>query len=221
MAQLDVSFGRVSTGDGGSTFTARSAGDDIRLYRYLNDGRQILADRVQYKSSSPWPDLGGTSDVPITRLAPDQLGSVATNWCAVEISANVHLTRGLFGFEFATIQDAAILGNRYMGLSLRQARWGDGDGRFDSQDVVQIFQLGKYETGEFADWLAGDWDGDGVFNTKDLLLAFQQGTYVANATVAASALTPAATSSVDALFALLDPDDKDDYFQRTKRGCQL
>ncbi len=51
------------------------------------------------------------------------------------------------------------------------------DGVFDSEDIIQVFQSGKYETGESATWGEGDWDDDGYFDTGDLLSAFQNGAY--------------------------------------------
>lgn len=54
----------------------------------------------------------------------------------------------------------------------------DGDQQFDSGDLVEVFQLGKYDTGEAADWREGDWNGDRVFDSSDLVAVFQAGTYL-------------------------------------------
>ncbi|MCA9147648.1 MAG: DUF5050 domain-containing protein [Planctomycetales bacterium] len=53
------------------------------------------------------------------------------------------------------------------------------DGRFDSQDIVAVFQAGEYEDQAVGNstWASGDWNGDGDFSTKDLVLAFQDGGY--------------------------------------------
>jgi hypothetical protein len=55
------------------------------------------------------------------------------------------------------------------------------DGRFNSSDLVAVFQAGKYENGipDSATFEEGDWNGDGVFSSRDLVFAFQQGNYVA------------------------------------------
>jgi hypothetical protein len=56
------------------------------------------------------------------------------------------------------------------------------DGRFDSTDLVMIFQYGLYE-GRLpgsARWSQGDWNCDGVFDSSDLVRAFQTGRYVLN-----------------------------------------
>jgi hypothetical protein len=47
------------------------------------------------------------------------------------------------------------------------------DGRFDSADLVMVFQQGKYGTAQDAVWADGDWDGDGDFDHEDLIAAFQ------------------------------------------------
>jgi hypothetical protein len=51
------------------------------------------------------------------------------------------------------------------------------DGVFDSGDLVQLFQVGVYESGDTAKWTTGDWNGDFKFDSSDLLLAFQEGCY--------------------------------------------
>jgi hypothetical protein len=53
------------------------------------------------------------------------------------------------------------------------------DGRFDSSDLVTIFQVGEYEdevplNSTFDE---GDWDNDGDFDSSDLIIAFQTGNY--------------------------------------------
>ena len=60
----------------------------------------------------------------------------------------------------------------------------NGDGYFDSADLVTVFQAGEYEDEIAANstFAEGDWDGDGDFTTADLVLAFQSGSYVTNAT---------------------------------------
>jgi hypothetical protein len=69
----------------------------------------------------------------------------------------------------------------------------DLDGVFDSADLMQVFQAGKYETLEAADWSTGDWNFDGVFDSQDLVTALQQGNY---ASAAAAKEVPFKGSSV-------------------------
>ena len=63
--------------------------------------------------------------------------------------------------------------------------YGDAnlDRRFNSGDLVQVFQSGEYEDAVLGNstWSEGDWDGDGDFTTSDLVLAFTSGSYVAAA----------------------------------------
>ena len=53
------------------------------------------------------------------------------------------------------------------------------DGKFDSSDLVQVFQVAEYEDNipRNSDWADGDWNGDNEFNSSDLVFAFQKGTY--------------------------------------------
>ena len=46
---------------------------------------------------------------------------------------------------------------------------------FNTTDLLQVFQAGKYENGEAAGWREGDWNGNGLFETGDLLRAFKDG----------------------------------------------
>ena len=52
------------------------------------------------------------------------------------------------------------------------------DGVFNSADLVAVFKIGKYESGESAIWQEGDWNSDQFFDSNDLVLAFQAGHYV-------------------------------------------
>ena len=59
----------------------------------------------------------------------------------------------------------------------------NGDGIFNSSDLVAVFQAGKYEddVADNASFAEGDWNGDGDFTTADLVFAFQNSNYVAAA----------------------------------------
>jgi hypothetical protein len=74
------------------------------------------------------------------------------------------------------------------------------DGFFNSSDLTQVFQAGKYEDAieDNATWEEGDWNNDGDFTTDDMILAFQMGTYAKSvAPTAVSALV----NAVDAVLA--------------------
>lgn len=86
-----------------------------------------------------------------------------------------------FSRTFDLNQDSIIdLEDRREWVVLLKGTWfGDAnlDGRFDSTDLVQVFQAGQYEDSlpGNATWQTGDWDGDGDFGSNDLVLAFQDG----------------------------------------------
>ena len=51
------------------------------------------------------------------------------------------------------------------------------NGEFNSGDMVRVFTVGKYETGQEAGWTQGDWNGDGIFDSSDMFAAFADGGY--------------------------------------------
>ena len=73
--------------------------------------------------------------------------------------------------------DVRVLVEDVLHTSIGDANW---DGRFDSSDLVAIFQVGEFEDGTAgnSNWSEGDWNGDGEFDTSDLVWAFQFGVYV-------------------------------------------
>ena len=51
------------------------------------------------------------------------------------------------------------------------------DNEFNSNDFVQVFVAGKYETAQLALWQEGDWDGKRTFDSGDFVAAFVDGGY--------------------------------------------
>ena len=68
----------------------------------------------------------------------------------------------------------------------------NGDKRFSSSDLILVFAAGKYELGEPATFVEGDWDDNGYFDSSDLILASSEGHFVAEARIASSDLAAAA-----------------------------
>lgn len=73
---------------------------------------------------------------------------------------------------------------------LSNTYFGDAnlDGEFNSGDMVQVFQAGKYELDVEAGWAQGDWTGDQRFDSGDLVAAFQDGGYELGARAALGAV---------------------------------
>ena len=65
----------------------------------------------------------------------------------------------------------------------RPAGDSNGDGRFDSADLVEVFQINEFEDdlNLNSTFVEGDWNNDGDFNSADLVFAFEGGTYVNDA----------------------------------------
>ena len=67
------------------------------------------------------------------------------------------------------------------------------DYTFDANDLVQLLQSGKYDTGTFADWSMGDFNNDGFFDRDDVVLMLQAGKYNQGSYSAVSAIPEPAT----------------------------
>jgi Ca2+-binding RTX toxin-like protein len=80
------------------------------------------------------------------------------------------------------------------------------DGVFNQDDLVQVFQAGKYSTGGSATWDEGDWNHDRVFDPGDLVAAFRAGGWNPNASSTAPNLT---ASLVDGVLAIKGSDQAD------------
>jgi hypothetical protein len=103
------------------------------------------------------------------------------------VPARRDLTLGEFGSLYALAdldgdEDFDIVSAEWWGVRWLENRLlGDanGDGRFDSADLVQILAAGKYEDDvpRNTTFDEGDWNGDGEFTTADLVLAMQTGQY--------------------------------------------
>ena len=76
----------------------------------------------------------------------------------------------------------------YWVTELKSTWIGDAnlDGEFNTSDFVKVFQAGKYESGEVAQWSEGDWNVDGRFDSGDFVVAFQGGGYEKGARVSAA-----------------------------------
>jgi hypothetical protein len=77
------------------------------------------------------------------------------------------------------------------------------DGEFNSGDLVSVFTLGKYETGQIALWQEGDWNADLAFNSGDFVAAFSDGGYEIGPRPAIAAVPEPASLLLTALGALL------------------
>jgi hypothetical protein len=95
-------------------------------------------------------------------------------------------TNDIPGFDQRGAPYGRMIGGRIDMGAFESRSVGDsnGDGVFNSSDLVKVFQAGKYEddVDNNANFDEGDWNGDGDFDTSDLVFAFQTGNYVFAAT---------------------------------------
>lgn len=75
--------------------------------------------------------------------------------------------------------DLDFLSLEYAWYERRTLGDANGDGRFNSTDLVAVFQSGKFDhwIERNSTFQTGDWNGDGDFNSTDLILALQVGNY--------------------------------------------
>ena len=73
------------------------------------------------------------------------------------------------------------------------------DGRFDSSDLVSVFQNGEYEDSipNNSAWSTGDWNCDGEFTTSDLVRIFRESPYQRNAAARRSDIAAAIHGAKD------------------------
>jgi hypothetical protein len=117
--------------------------------------------------------------VPMLEFAYDDAWFPATDGGGYSLELTDPLVdRSLLGTR-AAWQSSSRLGGTPASSSVRVVGDVNGDGVFDSRDLVLLFQAATYadeQTGD-AGFLAGDFDGDRKFTSRDLVLLFQQTRY--------------------------------------------
>jgi hypothetical protein len=167
----------------------------------------VLEDEVPYDDAAPWPPaLAGSWQ----RNIPASWPGTPSAWTFAAPTAGFVNASGSADFNADGRVDAAdvdalcgqvLLGNDAAAYDLNRDGsvdaadfdWmisqvlhtdaGDSnlDGRFNSSDLVLVFQFGQYEdnVARNSGWAQGDWSCDGEFSSHDIVLAFQSGTYSA------------------------------------------
>ncbi len=149
----------------------------------LNDAGQFLSVFYPLSNKTPGIFLPGNMGLELVKYVPGPIGDYNNsgdldagdlNLQAAAIVANGPLTYDLNG------DNAVDFADREMWLHDLKKTWvGDAnlDMVFDSNDFVQVFVAGKYESGQAALWEEGDWNGDQLFDTNDFVAAFVDGGY--------------------------------------------
>lgn len=169
---------------------------------------RLWEDVVNYSTDSTWPDANGNRNS-LHRAAVTDFGGAPASWTAGNVSPGVFdsvdadfdadgevtvadtdlvctgIRSGDVRFDFN--QDG-ILDDEDVDFvvgSIFFSAFGDSnlDRRFNSSDLIQVFQANEYEDDVLLNslWSEGDWNCDGDFGSGDLVRAFQAGDYVAAA----------------------------------------
>ena len=126
--------------------------------------------------------LGYLIEYPATSLAGDFTRDNVLDAADVDLLATQTAT-GYYNAAFDLTGDGELDFSDRMAWveQARDTTFGDAnlDGKFDSDDLVQVFISGEYEDGVplNSTWVEGDWSGDFEFDTHDILIAFQSGDY--------------------------------------------
>ena len=111
-----------------------------------------VIDRVSYDTAPPWPHIDVASGLTLTRTEIAD-GRRPSSWeSATPTPGSTQLPRQITGDS-------------------------NGDGRFDSEDIVFAMIGGKYNRNVNATFAEGDWNNDGIFNMEDFVDALAAGHY--------------------------------------------
>jgi hypothetical protein len=136
---------------------------DVRLWDHALT-QQEIQDAMAGSAAEPGDfDENGALDV------------VDVNLLLADITANTNTAKFDLNNDQAVNPDDLTIWVR----DLKKTWFGDADlnGEFTSGDLVSVFTVGKYETGQPATWDQGDWTGNGVFDSGDFVTAFTDGGY--------------------------------------------
>ncbi len=204
--QLSVGHGRLQlrTGTTGGLTTAQVSGNGTSLVRVtapvaainatLSDpnGLTYLAPTVPPPNGDETlvltlDDLGNTGaggprsvtaslPIRVATVSPPEIDSL----CTAIRSGSDDPRFDLNGDGLVDRSDMRVLIEQILGTTPGDANL---DGRFNSTDLIEVFQAGQYEDGIVNNslWSTGDWNCDGEFDTADLIVAFQAGSYSAAA----------------------------------------
>lgn len=150
-------------------------GDPLTGALYLAPDGDFVVGQF-HLTAGPWTTAGHAQQLPdgsimlatqavgFAQLDPDQTGLLELLWdgSPVQLGDNLDCAVSLTWFAH----------QRLIGDS-------NYDGRFDTADLVHVFQAGQYEDGPplNSTWYSGDWNADRDFSTLDFVAAFQAGHY--------------------------------------------
>ena len=168
-------------------------------------------DRVVYDDVQPWPESADGGGNALGRQDFSGIGTGPQNWIAqqpspgslglvnIDINGDGQITPDdidALCVQVMQENNPAYDLNRDAATNLDDVMFyveqllgttaGDRnlDGKFNSTDLVVLFQIGEYEDGvaKNSTWAEGDWNCDSEFDSSDLVLAFQSGSYGVSAT---------------------------------------
>ncbi len=177
-------------------------GEPENLGTTINSSRRDVAPRIAPDGSLYYGyNWSGTSGLRIWRAEPETIAELLgdfDNNGVLDIADIDDLMSRVAAEENHTTydlnNDAAVNTEdiRVWVKDLASTWFGDAnlDGKFNSSDMVDVFQAGNYELDMEAGWAEGDWNGDRRFDSGDMVAAFQDGGYELGGTRAAVSAVP-------------------------------
>lgn len=204
--EFQIPLTTIDTQDG-EGFTPAATGDTLRMNAVINDGdfegtegqdTHALLWLVEDDPRTPWQ---GAEDVWVVGLeltgpegpTGDVDGDGDCDADDIDLLSE-RIRNGETDAQFDLNGDGNVdNGDRIELVSVLKNTWfGDAnlDGEFNSNDLINVFAAGGYESENPAGWATGDWNGDGLFASGDLISAFADGGFENGPKVQAASTVP-------------------------------
>ena len=197
---------------------------------------EFVLDQVVYETAGSWPTMPADGGRSLSRVTPAASGLLASGWTASTptpgsyqpaLVGDLNQDGVVDGADINRLQLAALRNEteydltgdgrvdtvdlRFLVVDVLGSAIGDVnvDKRFDSNDLVLLFQTNEYEDAipGNSTYTDGDWNLDGDFTTSDLLVAWQEGGYEDDPSAARPVAAVSADDSLSQIAAALVSDD--------------
>jgi hypothetical protein len=197
---------------------------------------EFVLDQVVYETAGSWPTMPADGGRSLSRVTPAASGLLASGWTSSTptpgsyqpaLVGDLNQDGVVDGADINRLQLAALRNEteydltgdgrvdtvdlRFLVVDVLGSAIGDVnvDKRFDSNDLVLLFQTNEYEDAipGNSTYTDGDWNLDGDFTTSDLLVAWQEGGYEDDPSAARPVAAVSADDSLSQIAAALVSDD--------------
>jgi len=175
----------------------------------LQDNRGVIISQFAYQDETPWPTASDGEGPSLQRIDPSNDPNLPASWRAGDrdgtpgagdvlsgdlnrdgrldvadinrICAAIHAGEASAEFDLNRDQQIDLADHQFLVEALMGVPIGDAnlDGRFNSNDLVYVFQQGHYNdrVPSNSTWTTGDWNCDLEFDSADWVAALQRSRY--------------------------------------------